>query len=140
MFGKLCSCLKKYGVKETFRIIYEVVLYTFLCNFVGLFLKNKPIENIILLESHNDFDCNAGAFYDYLLSVGANEKYKIVWMLKNKFNGELASNVTYVYLNRPSIKRAYYNWMAKFILYDCNVTKKMRKEQLSIYFSHIEII
>ena len=42
-----------------------------------------PLLDTIVLESHNDFDSNGGAFYDYLIKKGYNKKYKIVWMLNN---------------------------------------------------------
>ena len=47
-----------------------------------LFIRVR-LKDIIVLESHNDFDSNGGAFYDYLIKNGYNKKYKIVWMLKN---------------------------------------------------------
>lgn len=100
------------------------------------FLKKRPLNNIILIESHNDFDCNGGAFYDYLIEKGYNKKYKIVWLLRNKNNRKLPENVEAVPLFKPSIKKNYYICMAKFFLADCNVTKKVRKGQISIYCTH----
>ena len=54
--------------------------------------KNTPLENIILFrsgpmpESHirgMDFDDNARALFEYALQIGLDEKYKLVWIVKN---------------------------------------------------------
>ena len=49
-------------------------------------------------ESHNDFDSNGGAFYNYLIQNEYNKKYKIVWLIKHKesLNVQLPKNVAYV--------------------------------------------
>lgn len=44
--------------------------------------------NTIVIESHNDFDFNGRAFYNYLVKNNYNEKYLIVWLLRNKNNAK----------------------------------------------------
>lgn len=63
-----------------------------------------PLQDVIILESHNDFDSNGGAFYDYLIENGYNKKYKIVWFLRNKCPQHLPENVEGYRYNRVSIK------------------------------------
>ena len=35
--------------------------------------SNKPMQDVIIIESHNDFDSNGGAFYDYLIANNYNK-------------------------------------------------------------------
>ncbi len=116
--------------------MYEYSLYNYISEFMGLFLKKRKLLNIILIESHNDFDCNGGAFFDYLIKNNVNLNYKIVWLLKHKIDRKLPTNVTYARLYCPSIKRAYYSWLAKYLLADCVITPKHRENQISIYLTH----
>ena len=82
-----------------------------------------------MIESHNDFDCNGGAFYEYLLRNGYNKKYKIVWLLKNPSlkPDSLPQNVECVPLFKPSFKKDYFVWVAKFFTFDNTVISKRRK-------------
>ena len=102
------------------------------------FVRGKPLQNAIVIESHNDFDCNGGAFYDYLIKNGYNRKYKIVWLLKHpeKKPTKLPDNVECYPLYAPSVKKDFRICSAKFLLADNVVTRKQREKQLSIYCSH----
>ena len=48
-------------------------------------LKKVPLKNIIVFSSLNDFDCNSGALFKYLLEHGYDKRYIFVW--RNIFNG-----------------------------------------------------
>ena len=54
-------------------------------NIVKKFLTNLirvlPLRNDIILESHPDFSDNTGAFYEYLLKQGTNDRMKIHWAI-----------------------------------------------------------
>lgn len=128
--------IKENGIKRTLVVLYQYKLQIFLCKFILIFLKNKKLKNIIMIESHNDFDCNGGAFYDYLITNNYNEKYKIVWLVKNQAPKSLPQNVSAFSLYKPSIRKAYYNCIAKFFLSDCNIIEKLRTDQVSIYLTH----
>lgn len=105
---------------------------------MGVFLKNSKLKDIIVIESHNDFDCNGGAFYKYLIRKGYNKKYKIVWRLKNPklIKGNLPYNVSWVHENRPGIMKNYYLWTAKYLLSDDIISASNRKDQVSVYCTH----
>ena len=103
---------------------------------ITFFTRNKPLQDVIVLESHNDFDCNAGAFYDYLLKHHYNEKYKIVWYLKNPVPRSLPKNVKGYRFFRPGFMRTYYRCVAKIIANDNVFIPKARADQRLFYLTH----
>ena len=130
--------LKYKGIKHAIFVIYRYKVETILEKIVAFFCKNKPLKKIIMIESHNDFDCNGGAFYEYLITHGYNNNYRIVWRLKNRLprHYKLPSNVDYVYINKPGIKKAYYFANAMYFLSDSGIPEKRRNGQISIYATH----
>ena len=128
--------LKEKGVKRAFQVIWQYKLENILEKVVYIFTKNKPLQDKILIESHNDFDCNGGAFYDYLIKEGYNKKYKIVWLVRKKVKYKLPKNVETVPLYGPSIKKAYHICTAKYVTFDCEGVNKLRTEQKVVYCSH----
>lgn len=133
---KILLYLKENGIKHALKIIYEYKIDIAIRKIFGVFLKNKPLKNIIVIESHNDFDSNGGAFYNYLIKNGYNKKYKIVWLLKHSLTEKLPHNVTSVPLHKPSVRKNYYKWMAKWFTSDNDCSAKLRDDQISIYFGH----
>ena len=117
---KLIKKIRTDGFCKTCRDIYEYQIDECIIKALKVILRNKPLKNIIVIESHNDFDCNGGAFYDFLIENEYNKKYKIVWLLKHpdKKPGKLPSNVECVSLFKPSIKKDYYNVIAKYFTSD----------------------
>lgn len=81
---KVIRYIKKNGIRRTIQVINEYKLDKAVNKLVALITKNIPLKDYIVIESHDDFDCNGGAFYDYLIEHGYNKKYKIIWMLKHK--------------------------------------------------------
>lgn len=134
LYKKIKSC----GIKKTIQDIYEYQIDKYLLKLLSFMLKNKPLQNIIVIESHNDFDSNGGAFYNYLISSGLNDKYKIVWLLKHpKFAPrDLPHNVTWVSEYTPSLMKNYYKLVAKYITSDQDCERKANKDQISIYMTH----
>lgn len=130
------SYVKNKGIKHTMLIFYQYKLGHIMLKLLGPIFKSLPLQDKIIIESHNDFDCNGGAFYDYLIKNGFNKKYKIVWMLKNKKPNKLPKNVTSVHLLKPSIRKTYHICTAKYFLADCAITEKVRSEQISVYCGH----
>lgn len=130
--------IKQNGIKHTWDVFYEYKADILIQKFLMLFLRDKPLRDIIVIESHNDFDCNGGAFYDYLIDHGYNKKYKIVWLIKNTklVPDKLPKNVEWVALFKPNIKKNYYKWIAKYFTSDCCCTPKLRRDQLSVFCSH----
>lgn len=130
--------IRKKGVIGAFETVYKYKIDLCVQKMLLLFLKHKSLQNIIVIESHNDFDCNGGAFYDYLIKNNYNKKYKIVWVLKHPEDAPkcLPRNVVLVPEYKPSVRKDYYICIAKYFTYDQNCHTKLKKGQISIYFSH----
>lgn len=134
------SRVKEYGLLYVLKIIYKNKLVRpvnrgvqTVCNYI--FRKSK-LKDVIIIESHNDFDCNGGAFYEYLINNGYNEKYSIIWLIKNKPPKNLPSNVKCFNIFRPSFKKSYYICVAKYFTADNVITDKVKKEQKSFFLTH----
>ena len=110
--------LQENGVKRAMKVLYDYKLELLLEKIVFVFTKHKNLNDVIMIESHNDFDCNGGAFYNYLIKNGYNKKYKIVWLVRKKVEVQLPKNVETVPLYGPSLKKAYYVCTAKYFTYD----------------------
>ncbi len=128
--------IKSHGIKGTLDIIYRYKIDQGLRKFAILLTKNQQLQNTIVIESHNDFDSNGGAFYDYLIKNHYNEKYKIVWLLKNKKPTDLPKNVTSFYLYKPSLRKQMIICRAKYILTCQDAIGSVRTGQTSIYLTH----
>ena len=130
--------------KKGFKHIYsETIPWLFYDKFdepLGKIVKKiyikMPLQDVIILESHNDFDSNGGAFYDYLIENGYNKKYKIVWFLRNKCPQHLPENVEGYRYNRVSIKRWYYHCIAKYILSEHYPIPTIRDGQIAVFMRH----
>lgn len=138
---KFITRTKEYGVGYVLQTIVQNKIFTrieVLNNAIGSFLfRGIPLKDTIVLESHNDFDSNGGAFYDYLIKNNYNEKYKIVWLLRNnKIKYVLPKNVSTVSLLKPSLKKIYYLYTSKYILTCHSVVGSRRTSQLSYYLTH----
>ena len=133
---KVIRYIKKNGIRRTIQVINEYKLDKAVNKLVALITRNIPLKDYIVIESHDDFDCNGGAFYDYLIEHGYNKKYKIIWMLKHKKPQNLPENVYAFKLHQPSFRKSYYASVAKYLTADNEVTIKARDEQMSYYFDH----
>lgn len=60
--NKLIGVIREQGWKRLFQIIYEVKINNLITKFVSIIFRRSGLKNIIVIESHNDFDCNGGAF------------------------------------------------------------------------------
>ncbi len=98
--------------------------------------KKFSLLNVIILASHNDFDTNGGAFYDFLISKKYNKKYRIVWLLHNPKPKHLPQNVKGYPIRTPSIFKSYYICRAKYLLFDNWTLDKVRSDQISMYCGH----
>ena len=123
-------------LKSKLGRIYRVKIDDCFVKFINLFTRRQPLKNVIIIESHDDFDCNGGAFYAYLIEHGFNKKYKIVWLLKNRKPRNLPQNVTGYRIFRPSFMKSYYRCVAKVFTSDNVVTPKVRNDQKEYYLTH----
>lgn len=124
------------GVINAINVVYKYHLEIIIEKIICCFVNKKPLKNIIIIESHNDFDCNGGAFYNYLIEHNYNKKYKIVWLVRYKDNKILPQNVECVPLFGPSIKKAWYICNAKYFTFDSMEVSKPRDNQIMVYCSH----
>ena len=131
--------VKKFGIIESLKIMCKRKIDVLFCNIIiKIFIRNKPLKNTIVLASHNDFDTNGGAFYDYLIANGYNKKYRIVWLCRNPqyIPKKLPENVVCYPWQYPNLRRDIEICNAKYFLADDWVQKKVRPEQISIYCTH----
>lgn len=133
---KIFKYIKKYGLLNTIDYIWKKDIGVLFSKIIIIFTKNKPLKDEIIIESHNDFDCNGGAIYNYLIKNHYNDKYKIIWLVRKKYNQKFPKNVILVPLNGPSVKRAYHMCVAKYLTFDCEIINKMRNDQKLVYCSH----
>lgn len=128
--------LREKGLKHTISIVYRYKLQFLIEKIMLVLTKHGSLKDVIILESHNDFDSNGGAFYEYLIKYGYNKKYKIVWFLRNNYTYELPLNVEGYSYQKPSIRRAYYHCVAKYIICGHWVFPSIREGQKSYYTTH----
>lgn len=126
------------GIKQGVGVVYKYKLDNLILRIMKPFFQRKPLKDIIVIESHNDFDCNGGAFYEYLIQNGYNTRYKIVWLVKHPeyVPQELPLNVSWVPLYKPSLKKNYYRLMARWFTFDMDARAKCRDDQVSVFFDH----
>lgn len=132
----IINYIKKNGIFHVISVFYHYKIDKIIQKILNFFLQLRPLGNIIIIESHNDYDCNGEAFYQYLIKNKYNENYKIIWLLKHKLKRNLPKNVEAFYFYKPNLKKDYYICKAKYLLADNNITDKVRKDQLSIYCCH----
>lgn len=102
-----------------------------------------PIKNIIIMESNPDFTDNTKLVFDKFIEKNINDKYKIVWFVKDKdiFKNIKIKNVSFVnvygkYNILNKIKKIYYNFSAKVIIDSNKYVPKVRKEQFRLHVCH----
>ena len=119
MISKLKSELSNYSmftlVKKSYTRMFKMIDL-----FVIRLLRILPIKNFyIILESQGDYTDNIRTFYDYLLSVQATKKYKIIWIVHNPEQYKYHKNVEFVsrYGGRVHLKFDYYTAVSKFLIF-----------------------
>lgn len=102
-------------------------------------VEKKPLENLILFESTNDFDGNAFAVYEFLKKH--NTTHRMAWVIKNPENRKyvLDSNDEVVCPkdNYEELKRfVQLRAAAKWQIWDNNPIRKVRKGQINVFLQH----
>lgn len=128
--------LKEKGLRRACQVIWRFKLPKIQVSIVALLTRGRTLENKIVIESHNDFDCNGGALYDWLIENGYNDRIKIVWRLYHDAPAHLPKNVSCVPVYGPSWKKAWAICTAKWLTADCTVADKVRQDQVSVYTTH----
>ena len=128
--------LKEKGLRRAFQVIWRFKLPKLQVAIVAWLTRGRPLKDKVVIESHNDFDCNGGAFYDWLIENHLNDRVKIVWRLYHAAPADLPRNVSCVSVYGPSWKKAWAVCTAKWLTADCTVADKVRDDQVSLYMTH----
>lgn len=128
--------LKEKGLRRAFQVIWRFKLPKLQVAIVARLTRGRLLEDKIVIESHNDFDCNGGAFYNWLVENGYNKRIKIVWRLYHDAPANLPKNVSCVPVYGPSWRKAWAICTAKWLTADCTVADKVRDDQVSVYMTH----
>ena len=128
--------LKEKGPRRAFQVIWRFKLPRLQVAIVSRLTRNRPLDDKIVIESHNDFDCNGGAFYDWLIESGCNERLKLVWRLYHDAPASLPENISCVPVYGPSWRKAWAVCTARWLTADCTVVDKVRDDQVSVYMTH----
>ena len=101
--------------------------------------KKEPLKNIVLMESLNDFDGNAGALFEYLRRRGSDACF--AWILKNETSppAYMGESDLLLYPDRSvedlksfvQIRAA-----AKWEIWECDPIKKVRPDQINVFLQH----
>lgn len=102
-------------------------------------LTKVPLRNVIVLSSLNDFDCNSGALFKYMLENGYDRKYTFIWSTIRSDSSEQYKGNRKVKIypeESRSLMKRYYYYVAKYFIWDNHPFTKKRPEQISIYATH----
>lgn len=102
-------------------------------------VKAQPLEDMVMLESTNDFDGNAGALYEYLKSRGSG--YRFVWVIKNdanrRFLADQRDDVVCPRICRAELEKYLsYRARAKWQIWDNHPIRKVRDGQINVFLQH----
>ena len=97
-------------------------------------------KKCIVFRGDGGLGDNAKAFFDYLLTLGYNQTYKMVWLVDKPESYSSMNNVKFVRGRKgclAALIRDYYIATARCIIYSHNGwLKKNRKGQVSIHTTH----
>lgn len=128
--------IKEKGVRHFLDTLINYKVNELIMKCMLLIYKKRSLKDIIIIGGHNDFDSNGGALYDFLIKHNYNQKYKIVWFLRNKHHPKTPDNVECVFVKGIGIRKAYYRVNAKFIITCHDVMGSCREGQISVYLTH----
>lgn len=133
---KLLKYLKEKGFRRGVQVLWQYKLDNLVRRAVLVLEGKRPLLDVIVIESHNDFDCNGGAFYHYLLENGYLNRYRVVWLVKNRKIRDLPKGVRCFALHGPSFRKAHYLCRAKYFCFDNEIFAKLRKDQICVFCDH----
>lgn len=128
--------IKEKGIRRAWFVFYHIKCDIIQRKILYALKAKKKLQNIIIIESHNDFDCNGGALYDYMIKEKVNKKYRIVWLVKNRIPTNLPENVICFKLNKPNWKKNKMITLAKYLFFDECFIENCRSDQIVIYLTH----
>lgn len=133
---KVVNYLRDKGIRRAFQVLWRYKVDIIIQKIFTHIYNEKTFLDVIVIESHNDFDSNGGAFYEFLINNGYNKKYRIVWLIRNVRPANLPENVICFNIYKPSLKKNYYLVNAKYIMTCQDAIGSFRKGQISCYLTH----
>lgn len=133
---KLLNYLREKGLRRSLQVLWQYKLDNLMRKAVLLLEGKRPLLDAIVIESHNDFDCNGGAFYNYLLKNGYLQRYRVIWLVKNRKIAPVPAGVACFYLHGPSFRKAHYLCRAKYLCFDNEIFPKLRPDQICVFCDH----
>lgn len=105
-------------------------------------LRNLPLKNSIIFESHPDLACNTYPVFKLMLDKGLNKKYRMIWLVndKRKYKNWNVKNVFFININPKNIwgkiRLVYLQSTSKGLIYSNRFIKKRNKKQFAIFLAH----
>ena len=101
--------------------------------------KKQPPKDMVMLESTNDFDGNAGALYEYLKKK--NRRHQYIWVLKEEENKKLLPDSRDIAIcprkNMEDLKQyIYYQSVSRWQIWDNEYIRKVRPDQINVFLQH----
>lgn len=141
--------LKKFFIRNFDLIKNKKIKLLVKTNFINpikeVIKKNYPLKNIIILESNPDYSDSTKIIFDKLIENSVNNKYKIVWFVKDEkqFENIKIKNVEFIkYFDDNSINfrkskiAKYYHRNAKIIIDNNKYINKVIPGQIRIHINH----
>lgn len=124
---------------KKFKVLLKQIIDNINVVIMHMFYILPVNENMIVMESEGDYTDNVRVFYDYMIRNKLNEKYKIVWVVRNPMVYTKEKNVTFVARRGKIIKFRldYYAAVSKFFVFSHPYwLKTWRPEQIVIHTTH----
>ena len=102
-------------------------------------IKRQPLEDIVMLESTNDFDGNAGALYEYLRANGSAHRF--IWVVKReeskKYVLDRRDKAVCPRAGRKDMEEyIVYRTRARWQIWDSYQIRKVRADQINVFLQH----
>lgn len=109
--------------------------------YIKLICSLFPIRKVILFESIPDMEGNSRAVFDEMVKLGLHKKYKLIWLVEDKFihDGYEVSNVYFDYKPTTFFKKIkycikYFNAKVKITENACY--PKLHRRTVAIHLGH----
>lgn len=106
-------------------------------------IKILPMKKFVVLYGNANTNENALALGKYLIRNNDLYKYKVIWMcddymLKEDKRNEkhICTSISSYTSKKDTLKYYFYLGRAKYIFYENQIVKKLRKDQISVYMNH----
>lgn len=137
------------NIRNKIGLIASDVKFFFLSGISKVINLFPHKENIIIFESNSDFCDNPKALFDYMINVGLNNKYEMVWIVNNINNVKqyinIYDNVHFIEKTRPKLNKKflvliYYYSIARYAFYSHSfIGMPNNKQQIRFFMTHAAV-